>query len=111
LIVAPANWKKATNTFAGLNTSQYSHLMAREADLSGEVDFEKNVKTSAGTNGRTEALAASPSARFGVVLKFVQERFGSLLGVVAEDVAPSKKIPELGVDSLMAIEIKVCGEC
>jgi Phosphopantetheine attachment site len=85
--------------------------MAREADLSGEVDFEKNVKTSEGTNGRTDVLAASPSARFGVVLKFVQERFGSLLGVVAEDVEPSKKIPELGVDSLNAIEIKVCGEC
>jgi Phosphopantetheine attachment site len=107
LLVVPANWQKATDTFPCLNTSQYSHLLARDADASGEV--AGNVKTSERVNGRTAALAATPifSMKKSALVFVLFERFGSLLGVAADEVEPSKKIPELGVDSLMAIEIKV----
>jgi surfactin synthase thioesterase subunit/acyl carrier protein len=41
-----------------------------------------------------------------VVREVVREKLGAMLGVAGEDVEPSKKISELGVDSLMAIEVK-----
>jgi acyl carrier protein len=52
-------------------------------------------------------LTAKPEERLGVVRGIIKEKLGALLGVTADDIEPTNKIVELGVDSLMAIEVKV----
>jgi hypothetical protein len=54
------------------------------------------------------SIAAAPAEQQnGLVKKYLQEKLGSMFALVPEDIDATKRIIDFGVDSLMAIEVKV----
>ena len=99
-------WSLASNSLPALASRHFSHAQqSQEHDRVGPNASESNAQEH--VTGRARALAADPAQRADVVREVVREKLGAMLGVAGEDVEPSKKISELGVDSLMAIEVKV----
>jgi hypothetical protein len=106
VIVAPLQWSIASNSLPALATRQFA--LAQQAQENAHAGTQAQDSSSQEhVNGRDRALAADPEQRAAVVRDVVREKLGAMLGVAGEDVESSKKISELGVDSLMAIEVKV----
>lgn len=99
-MIAPLNVNKAISTLPTLASGLFSHLMdddsnnEKASDASQKSDFD------------VAFASADPIARVELVKAVVRNKLGSLLGVEGEDIEPTRKISEIGVDSLMAVEVK-----
>jgi hypothetical protein len=79
---------------------QYAHILQEHTEKTVSAASQR-------TTVRARAHAVDAEQRVDVVRKVLREKFGAVLGVAEEDVGLAKKLSELGVDSLMAIEVKV----
>lgn len=110
MVVAPVKWTTASNSLPSLSTSLFSLSVLAEADALSQSSSESGNSSQKGNSlsGRAAALAAAEGEeRVTVVRECIKEKIGAMLGVNGEDVEASRKIADLGVDSLMAIEVKV----
>ncbi|HVJ18921.1 MAG TPA: SDR family NAD(P)-dependent oxidoreductase, partial [Polyangiaceae bacterium] len=94
------NWEKVGEFFpARLNTSRFGHLM-REKELGGQ----------AGGSGdgalRAMLLSAEPSQRSGILSTSLRDALARVVGMGAEKIDPADPVTKLGLDSLMANQIR-----
>ncbi len=100
--VLPINWSKfLPQVSANQRATLLSELARRE---SGE-------RLASSTAARESELlqryrAAPAAARAGVIESYVQERIAATLGMSPTDLDPSQPLKQLGLDSLMAVELK-----
>lgn len=105
-------WSTASNSLPSLSSSLFSLSLLAQSDALAQSGSSESGNTSSQNGKSVSARAAALSASEGeervkVVRESIKEKIGSMLGVNGEDVEPSRKISDLGVDSLMAIEVKV----
>jgi len=103
--LAPVNWKVAAGVLAILHSPQFSHLLKWDENYVDSVSSE-NKSGSLSTPLLQSYSVASAEEKPSLIKKYLQDKIGSMFGVVPDDVDTSKRIIDLGVDSLMAIEIK-----
>jgi len=103
VVASPVVWKVAANTLPSLNTSLFRSLLVEDgADGEG---------SGADGSGNTVSVfqhlsAVSADQRADVLRQSLRNKLSSMLGVSAEDIEMSNKLTDLGVDSLMAVELK-----
>ena len=93
------DWGKWRQSFRGL---QENPLLERI--FAGGVEFEEAGSKTADWRQRIEATA--PEEREAVIVQALQEVVGSVLRVKPESLRPDQPLTDLGLDSLMGVEIE-----
>jgi myxalamid-type polyketide synthase MxaB len=98
LIAARMDWQRVLNRVPGLNTRSnlLSKLVARAGDL---PSVER-------TSRAAEAIkAAAPADRPGLIAEYVRGAAARVLGMSASRISADRPLAELGLDSLMGVEL------
>ncbi len=93
------DWSKWRQSFRGL---QENPLLERI--FTGGVEFEESGGKAADWRQRIEA--AAPGEREAVVVQALQDVVGSVLRVKPDSLRPDQPLTDLGLDSLMGVEIE-----
>jgi acyl transferase domain-containing protein/NADPH:quinone reductase-like Zn-dependent oxidoreductase/acyl carrier protein len=98
LLAARVDWQRLRTRFPGLNarTNLLSNLVAQTSDL----------PTLERTSLATEAIrAAAPADRVALIAEYVRSVAARVLGMSASKISTDRPLAELGLDSLMGVEL------
>jgi len=102
-VAAPMIWTVAGKTLSALNLSKFGFV--RREDVQSQSQSQANA-ASGSQVGQKLAAATSPEEKTSVVLEAICEKLASMLNVPQDQVEPDNRMSDLGVDSLMAVEMK-----
>ncbi|MBE2181581.1 MAG: SDR family NAD(P)-dependent oxidoreductase [Chthoniobacterales bacterium] len=94
-----ADWGKWRQAFRGLHDSPF-----HERIFASEVDADEGVSQSG--DWRVRIDSAAPEERLDVIVRALQDVVGSVLRVKPESLRPDQPLTDLGLDSLMGVEIE-----
>jgi NAD(P)-dependent dehydrogenase (short-subunit alcohol dehydrogenase family) len=103
VVAVPVNWRQYREFYpAGSEPPLLSQLAREEADVQRQADRpgEKRGLTSAAL------LAAEPGERHQLLQSYLSEQVARVLGLAASKLDPQQPLSNLGLDSLMAVELK-----
>ena len=94
-----ADWGKWRQAFRGLHDSPF-----HERIFASEVDADEGVSQSG--DWRIRIDSAAPEERLDVIVLALQDVVGSVLRVKPDSLRPDQPLTDLGLDSLMGVEIE-----
>jgi amino acid adenylation domain-containing protein/non-ribosomal peptide synthase protein (TIGR01720 family) len=97
--VIRVNWSQQRKGFRG-------EVPAKFAQLSDEAGGETAVATSESATALKGLRTATPDQRRGLLLSLLRDKVAGVLGSAASRLDPDKSLMELGLDSLMAVELR-----
>lgn len=101
--VVSANWQRWAKTYASGASPRFSHLIGEAVLGQSEMDDEGR----GGDSLRNSILAAEPEERRSLLEAVLREQVARVLGLGSvEHIEPRHKLFDLGLDSLMATELK-----
>jgi acyl transferase domain-containing protein/NADPH:quinone reductase-like Zn-dependent oxidoreductase/acyl carrier protein len=100
MTVAPVDWRKLYGKLPGLRTAAFGEVTAgaRDGDASEAMDLRQLVQQ------------LSPDDLQELLVDTLREEIGQVLRLPADKVDPSKSVFDLGMDSLMAVELRMSVE-
>jgi len=102
VVASPIVWKVAANTLPSLTTSRFRSLLLD--DGSGEEGNGGDAGSAVSVFQQLSEVAEKE--RIDILSQSLRQKLSSMLGISVEDVEMSNKLTDLGVDSLMAVELK-----
>lgn len=103
VVVMSVNWPELAQSFAGREPPALISELIRE-------------RVQLGLSGRAEAhserfnqeafLAVEPSERHALLLSYIQKGLAQVMGLTASELDPEESLNNLGLDSLMALELQ-----
>jgi acyl carrier protein len=103
VLVVPANWQALLDSFpAGTEPALLSELVQGKAAVAG-------TRVSAGDDGSLtpqELVAVEAGQRQPLLISHLQKELSTVLGIEAVEIDPQESLYNLGLDSLMALELK-----
>eukprot|EP01103_Thecamoeba_quadrilineata_P016450 TRINITY_DN5503_c0_g1_i1.p1 TRINITY_DN5503_c0_g1~~TRINITY_DN5503_c0_g1_i1.p1 ORF type:complete len:1988 (-),score=362.33 TRINITY_DN5503_c0_g1_i1:138-5957(-) len=108
IIAAPITYSVAKRTLPALGLNKFSHLLRVEEDKASAAGTSSSQGSSSGKSqvGQRLASAQNQEEKKTIVLEALQEKLASMLNVAQEQVEKDHRLSDLGVDSLMAVEMK-----
>ncbi|MDZ4344458.1 MAG: beta-ketoacyl synthase N-terminal-like domain-containing protein [Candidatus Binatia bacterium] len=103
VVAVPVDWRQYREFYpAGSEPPLLSQLAGEEVDVPRQADRpgEKRGLTSAAL------LAAEPGERHQLVQSYLSQQVARVLGLAASKMDPQQPLSNLGLDSLMAVELK-----
>lgn len=99
VVAVPVNWKQFREFYQAGNASPLlSELACEEAEV---------LRPTARTSERRDALlAAEPAERRRLLQSYLSEQVARVLGLSPSKLDPQQPLSDLGLDSLMAVELK-----
>jgi phthiocerol/phenolphthiocerol synthesis type-I polyketide synthase D len=99
VLAVPVNWQQYREVYpAGSASALFSELAREEAEVHRQA---------AGTSERRNTLlAAEPTERRQLLQSYLSEQVARVLGLSPSRLDPQQSLSELGLDSLMAVELK-----
>jgi acyl transferase domain-containing protein/acyl carrier protein len=99
VIAVPVNWRQYREVYpAGCASPLFSELALEEAEVRRQAG---------GTSERRNTLlAAEPTERRQLLQSYLSEQVARVLGLSPSRLDPQQSLSELGLDSLMAVELK-----
>ena len=100
MTVAPVDWRKLYGKLPGLRVAAFAEVTAgaRDGDIGEALDLRQLVQQLA------------PEEVKGLLVETLCEEIGQVLRLPADKVDPSKNVFDLGMDSLMAVELRMSVE-
>ncbi len=96
--VAKVNWHRWSRLITGTPSARYSSL------LSGVVAGEQSAGS--GDEIRDALLAAGPDEQRVLLRTYITKQLSHVLGTAGDSILTEKPLTELGIDSLMTVELK-----
>jgi thioesterase domain-containing protein/acyl carrier protein len=97
--VMPVNWAEWDRSYPGFTSANYLSLLATQSD--GPLQEKKSH-----AKLRTDILSGTPSARRAQVQSYLVEQVSGILKLPAASVELDKRLSDMGLDSLMSVELK-----
>jgi acyl transferase domain-containing protein/surfactin synthase thioesterase subunit/NADPH-dependent curcumin reductase CurA/NADP-dependent 3-hydroxy acid dehydrogenase YdfG/acyl carrier protein len=99
-MVAPVNWQRWCQVHAAGASPRFSHLAGEEA-----ISEEPGSPSNKGDSLRNALMTAEPAERQQLLELHLREQVARVLGTSAAKLDSSKPLTNLGLDSLMAVEL------
>jgi NADPH:quinone reductase-like Zn-dependent oxidoreductase/NAD(P)-dependent dehydrogenase (short-subunit alcohol dehydrogenase family)/acyl carrier protein len=103
VVVMSVNWPELAQSFDGRDPpALISDLMREKAQLGISAEAEAQSERFS----REAFLAVEPSERHGLLLSYIQKGLAQVMGLKASELDPEESLNNLGLDSLMVLELQ-----
>eukprot|EP01116_Phalansterium_solitarium_P008400 TRINITY_DN2226_c0_g1_i6.p1 TRINITY_DN2226_c0_g1~~TRINITY_DN2226_c0_g1_i6.p1 ORF type:complete len:1607 (+),score=494.16 TRINITY_DN2226_c0_g1_i6:3705-8525(+) len=102
---SPIFWQTASQSVPLFSSPKFASLLRDDAGA-GSASASSGADGAANVSIAQQLAAATAEERPEVLRQGLRKRLGGMLGVPAEDVESGKRLSDMGVDSLMAVEVK-----
>jgi acyl transferase domain-containing protein/NADPH:quinone reductase-like Zn-dependent oxidoreductase/surfactin synthase thioesterase subunit/NAD(P)-dependent dehydrogenase (short-subunit alcohol dehydrogenase family)/ubiquinone/menaquinone biosynthesis C-methylase UbiE len=107
-VAAPMIWNVAAKTLTALTLSKFGFVRREDEERNQQSQGSSATKSNKGGSQLAQKLAAASTLeeKTAVVLEAIREKLASMLNVAQDSVEGDNRMSDLGVDSLMAVEMK-----
>lgn len=105
VMVLRADWTRLTSTIAGAGSDGFSALLAERIQETRRLTAAIQAQRASAPRYYEQLLTLGPDQRPGFLRDTLRRRVGQILGMPTEDVPLNGNFVDLGMDSLMVVEV------